>query len=121
MPSDREAVKKSRATAEWGAAIESIGPYLIARMDECFDNIPTCREKISKKPSEYLSKIYVDTVVFFNIVCGSDYPHTIGDIPGTMRRVNALPPVARARIRGGNTMRIFGFRTKLMFVRESSG
>ena len=26
-------------------------PYLIARMDQCFDNIPACREKISVRPS----------------------------------------------------------------------
>ena len=39
-------------------------PYLIARMDQCFDNIPACREKISVRPSEYMSRIYADAVVF---------------------------------------------------------
>ena len=29
-------------------------PYLIARMDQCFDNIPACREKIARRPCEYL-------------------------------------------------------------------
>ncbi len=33
-------------------------PYLISRMDQCFDNIPACREKISVRPSEYLPSIY---------------------------------------------------------------
>ena len=64
-------------------------PFLIARMDQCFDNIPACREKIARRPSEYLAKIYVDAVVFSNealaltrqvmgdanILYGSDYPH----------------------------------------------
>jgi aminocarboxymuconate-semialdehyde decarboxylase len=98
-------------------------PYVIARMDQCFDNIPACREKIAKRPSEYLTKLYVDAVVFShealalarqvmgdaNILYGSDYPHTIGDMPGTIRRVNELPPAARTKIRGGNAQRIFGF------------
>ena len=39
-------------------------PYLISRMDQCFDNIPACREKISVRPTEYLHKIYADAVVF---------------------------------------------------------
>jgi aminocarboxymuconate-semialdehyde decarboxylase len=98
-------------------------PFVIARMDQCFANIPACREKIARRPSEYLTKIYVDAVVFShealaltrqvmgdaNILYGSDYPHTIGDMPGTIRRVNELPPTARTKIRGGNALRIFGF------------
>ncbi len=97
-------------------------PYLIGRMDQCFHHIPACREKIAKRPSEYLSRLYVDAVVFShealamaravmgdaNILYGSDYPHTIGDLPGTIRRVNELPPHARNRIRGSNAQRLFG-------------
>src|SRR5690606_20125964 len=71
-------------------------PYLIHRMNQCFDNIPACREKTNVRPSEYLSRIYADSVVFSedalalcvkefgadNVLYGSDYPHTIGDMPG---------------------------------------
>jgi hypothetical protein len=39
-------------------------PYLISRMDQCFDNIPACREKISARPSEYVHRILADAVVF---------------------------------------------------------
>src|SRR5207245_1594343 len=39
-------------------------PYLISRMDQCFDNIPACREKIADRPSMYLAQIYADAVVF---------------------------------------------------------
>ena len=98
-------------------------PFLIARMDQCYDNIPACREKISQRPSEYLHKFYVDAVLFshealamtrqvmgdHNILYGSDYPHTIGDMPGTIRRVSALPPAASTLIRGANAQRTFGF------------
>jgi hypothetical protein len=40
---------------------------------------------------------------------GSDYPHTIGDLPGCLRRVNELPLVVRDRVRGQTAQRIFGF------------
>ena len=98
-------------------------PYLVSRMDQCFDNIPACREKISRRPSEYLPKIYADAVVFApevldlcvkvfgadNVLYGSDYPHTIGDMPGCLARVNALPVATRDKVRGHNSQRIFGF------------
>ena len=98
-------------------------PYLIHRMNQCFDNIPACREKTNVRPSEYLSRIYADSVVFSedalalcvkefgadNVLYGSDYPHTIGDMPGCLRRVNALPDTQRDRVRGHNALRVFGF------------
>ena len=97
-------------------------PYLVSRMDQCYDNIPACREKISIRPSEYLPKICADAVVFApevlelavrvfgadNLMYGSDYPHTIGDLPGCLRRVNALPGNARDKVRGDNARRVFG-------------
>ena len=96
-------------------------PYLISRMDQCFDHIPACREKIAERPSTYLSRIYADAVVFAprvlelcvdtfgadNLLYGSDYPHTIGDMPGCLARVNALPGMARDKVRGRNAERIF--------------
>ena len=97
-------------------------PYLISRMDQCFDNIPACREKISVRPSEYLPGIYADSVVFSpdvlelcvktfgadNVIYGSDYPHTIGDMPGCLKRVNGLGVGARDKVRGHNARRVFG-------------
>ena len=97
-------------------------PYLISRMDQCFDNIPACREKISVRPSEYMSRVCADAVVFApgvldlcvaafgadNVLYGSDYPHTIGDMPGCLARVNALPDAVRDKVRGRNARRVFG-------------
>jgi len=97
-------------------------PYLISRMDQCFDNIPACREKISVRPSEYMSRVCADAVVFApgvldlcvaafgadNVLYGSDYPHTIGDMPGCLARVNALPDAVRDKVRGSNARRVFG-------------
>jgi aminocarboxymuconate-semialdehyde decarboxylase len=97
-------------------------PYLIARMDQCFDNIPACREKISTRPSTYVPRILADAVVFApevldlclkvfgadNVLYGSDYPHTIGDMPGCLERVNGLGNGARDKVRGRNAIRVFG-------------
>jgi aminocarboxymuconate-semialdehyde decarboxylase len=96
-------------------------PYLISRMDQCFENIPACREKIARPPSTYLSRIYADAVVFApgvldlcvdtfgadNVLYGSDYPHTIGDMPGCLARVNGLNESTRDKVRGRNAERAF--------------
>lgn len=96
-------------------------PYIAGRLDICFDNMPACRAKISRRPSEYLKRIYYDSVVFQqeslelavkvggedNVLYGSDYPHNIGDMKGCLARVDALPPPVRDKVRGGNAMRIF--------------
>jgi aminocarboxymuconate-semialdehyde decarboxylase len=98
-------------------------PFLISRMDQCYDNIPACREKISVRPSEYLPQIYADAVVFSpdvlglcvktfgadNVLYGSDYPHTIGDLPGCLKRVNGLSEGTRDKVRGANARRVLGF------------
>ncbi len=97
-------------------------PYIAGRLDMCFDNMPACREKISERPSEYLRRIYYDSVTFTqealeicisvggaeNVMYGSDYPHNIGDMKGCLVRVDALGPGQREAVRGGNAKRIFG-------------
>lgn len=96
-------------------------PYIAGRLDICFDNMPACRVKISRRPSDYLKQIYYDSVVFRQdalaqciavggidkVLYGSDYPHNIGDMKGCLARVDALPPDQRDALRGGNAMRIF--------------
>ena len=99
-------------------------PYLIGRLDQCFEHIPACRVKVSEKPSLYARRIWADSVVFTDDVLamavrvfgtdrvcyGSDYPHTIGDPIGCLARVDRLPDGVRDRVRGGNAERIFDFR-----------
>ena len=96
-------------------------PYLVSRMDQCYDNIPACREKIARRPSEYIPAICADAVVFApevldlcvkvfgadNVLYGSDYPHTIGNMPGCLRRVDDLPHATREKVRGRNAERVF--------------
>jgi aminocarboxymuconate-semialdehyde decarboxylase len=42
-----------------------------------------------------------------NVLYGSDYPHTIGDMVGCLARVDALPSQTRDKVRGSNAQRIF--------------
>ena len=96
-------------------------PYLIGRLDICWDNIPAARAKTLEPPRNYMRRIYVDSVVFRqdvldlcvsvcgpdNVLYGSDYPHTIGDMAGCLSRVDALPDGVRHQVRGFNAQRIF--------------
>jgi len=96
-------------------------PYLVGRLDICWDNIPAARAKTSEPPRNYMRRIYVDSVVFRqdvlnmcvsvcgtdNVLYGSDYPHTIGDMAGCLSRVDALPDGVRHQVRGLNAQRIF--------------
>lgn len=96
-------------------------PYLVGRLDICWRNIPAASAKTKRPPSDYMRHVYVDSVVFQqsvlalalevcgeeNVLYGSDYPHTIGDIPGCLSRVDALPGAVRDKVRGLNARRIF--------------
>ena len=104
--------------AHGGAAL----PYLAGRFDICHERIPACSAVIKEKPSDYLRRIYYDTVVYDpaalelcikvagsadNVLYGSDYPHNIGDMVGCLARVNALPGGKAKQIAGKNAERIF--------------
>jgi aminocarboxymuconate-semialdehyde decarboxylase len=96
-------------------------PYLVGRLDICWENIPAARSKTVEPPRNYMRRIYVDTVVFRqdvlemcvsvcgtdNVLYGSDYPHTIGDMAGCLSRVDALPDLTREKVKGWNAQRIF--------------
>jgi aminocarboxymuconate-semialdehyde decarboxylase len=96
-------------------------PYLVGRLDICWDSIPAARSKTLEPPRNYMRRLYVDSVVFRqdvldmsvsvcgpdNVLYGSDYPHTIGDMAGCLSRVDALPDGVRHQVRGFNAQRIF--------------
>jgi aminocarboxymuconate-semialdehyde decarboxylase len=100
-------------------------PYLAGRLDICYRAIPETRQGgIPRPPSEYLKRLYYDTVTFdehalqlayqlagpAQLLYGSDYPHVIGDMRGCAARIDALPiPEAeKEQIRSGNARRLFG-------------
>jgi aminocarboxymuconate-semialdehyde decarboxylase len=96
-------------------------PYLVGRLDQCFDKMNACRTKTSVRPSEYMRHIYYDAVTYQQetlelcikvggadrVMYGSDYPHNIGDMVGCLARVDALPAAERDAVRGANAMRVF--------------
>lgn len=97
-------------------------PYLAGRLDIGYRNYADC-QGIDRPPSEYIKRLYLDTVSFHepamrcaietvgadHIVFGSDYPHVIGDIPGAIRSVEyTVPGEAAGAILGGTAARLFG-------------
>jgi aminocarboxymuconate-semialdehyde decarboxylase len=96
-------------------------PFLVGRLDQCFDNMNACRTKTQTRPSEFLRHIYYDAVTYRkeslemciqvggadHVMYGSDYPHNIGDMKGCLARVDALPRDQVEAVRGGNAQRIF--------------
>ncbi len=103
--------------AHAGAAL----PYLVGRLDICFDRMNAARVRIARRPSQYLRRIWYDSVTYSDdalrlclkvagpdrVLYGSDYPHNIGDMKGILRRVNALPARTARMIRQANAERIF--------------
>ena len=98
-------------------------PYLAGRLDRCHEMIPACSSVIEEKPSEYLKRIWYDTVVYDQralemciavagspdrVLYGSDYPHNIGDMAGCLSRVDALPGAQAKRVRGAAARKLFG-------------
>lgn len=96
-------------------------PYIVGRLDICHERIPSCGARTKERPSNYMRRIYVDSVVFRqdalqmcvdvcgpeNVLYGSDYPHNIGDMTGCLSRVDALGGEVRHLVRGHNAERIF--------------
>ena len=97
-------------------------PWIIGRLDKCYDNMPPCRVNISEKPSAYMRKnLYVDSMAYNvanlsigidvlgedRILYGTDYPHNISDMAGSMARLRMLQPGQQDKALGLNAMRIF--------------
>jgi len=96
-------------------------PFLISRLDRCYEKIETSRTTITVPPSTYMDRLYLDAVVYSpdalalavkvvgenNVMYGSDYPHNISDMSGCLERVDALPGAQREKVRGRNAERIF--------------
>lgn len=97
-------------------------PYLAMRLDRCHEQLPAASAVTRTRPSEYLERIYYDAVVYSEaalalcievagsderVLFGSDYPHTIGDMPGCLARTRSLPAESARRIEGSNAMKLF--------------
>ncbi|HSE22840.1 MAG TPA: amidohydrolase family protein, partial [Pyrinomonadaceae bacterium] len=97
-------------------------PYLMERMDNGYRDFADCRQKINKLPSEYLKRLYYDTVSFSehaltmvknmvaadHMVMGSDYPHLLGSIDRAVTSIEKLQisDSDKQRIFSGNALSI---------------
>ena len=97
-------------------------PYLVERIQNCYEAYPECKQNISGSPKEYLKLFYYDTVSFFEpalmcayaffgperLVLGSDYPHVIGDIREAITSIEQLPipDSEKEMIYSGNLLRL---------------
>ncbi len=97
-------------------------PYLMARLDRGHHDFAACREKIQDPPSTYLKKLYYGTVSTSpytvsmvrdligtdHIALGTDYPHLLGSIDGSVETIESMriPKVEKERIYSGTAMAI---------------
>jgi aminocarboxymuconate-semialdehyde decarboxylase len=79
-------------------------PYLRGRIETGYNAYPECKIKISKPPSTYLKRIWMDSIIYDSdiimsaiafsgadkIVLGSDHPHQIGDLANAVDRIKKL-------------------------------
>jgi aminocarboxymuconate-semialdehyde decarboxylase len=100
-----------------------VGSYPF-RMDHAWRARADCRVNIRKKPTDYLRRLYFDTILFDpralgqlialwgadHVVLGTDYPYDMGDYDplGSIKAVKGLSAEARAAIAGGNAARLLG-------------
>jgi aminocarboxymuconate-semialdehyde decarboxylase len=96
-------------------------PFLIGRLDRCWEKIEPTRAKTTRPPSTYFRQLYLDSVVYRldalqmalgtcgveNVLYGSDYPFNIGDMTGILALVDRLPDAERDKVRSENALRIF--------------
>jgi aminocarboxymuconate-semialdehyde decarboxylase len=101
------------------------GGYLAhywARMDHAWHARPDCRTVIKSKPSNYLKKIYFDTITFDptmlrhlidvygadHVLLGTDYPYEMGEVDplGLINSVKKLTKDDRQKIQGLNAMKL---------------
>jgi aminocarboxymuconate-semialdehyde decarboxylase len=97
-------------------------PFIAERMVRGYEVYDECRAHLTKSPLETLKSLYMDTfpgtpeavetAVRFagadRVLMGSDFPHQIGDLPGSVKTIQqtALNDDEKALILGHNTARL---------------
>jgi aminocarboxymuconate-semialdehyde decarboxylase len=96
-------------------------PFLLGRFDRMWEKGRTASKNIERPPSTYIHRIYFDSIVYDdntmkflieqvgadNVMYGSDYPFTIGDMKGIRERVDRLPTKTANKVRSENAQKIF--------------
>ncbi len=96
-------------------------PYLVGRFDKGDEVEIPSRRRMKARPSEYLKRIWYDCITYHpgalqflisivgadRVLFGTDYPHQVHDMKGSMANTAALPADVCHAIREGNARRIF--------------
>lgn len=101
-------------------------PAYAARMDQGYAARSDCRRVLKRPPSQYLRRLYFDSVVFStrqleflvreygadHLLLGTDYPYDMGegDPLGLLDRARSLTDDEYAMIAGVNAARLLGIR-----------
>jgi len=96
-------------------------PYLIGRFDRMWHVGRTASARTKQPPSAYVPRLWFDSIVYDDntlrflvdqvgagqVLYGSDYPFSLGDMKGIRERVDRLGAAMANRIRHENARRIF--------------
>ncbi|MBC7781305.1 MAG: amidohydrolase [Proteobacteria bacterium] len=94
---------------------------LLPRLDRCHAAYAEARSRVDAPPSRFVSRLYVDSVLYSDraladaletfgtdhVLFGSDFPHAIADLDGTLARIGRLRAEVRDRVRGANAVALF--------------
>jgi len=104
--------------AHGGAALA----YLIGRFEKGNEVELPQRRRMALGPTDYLRRLYYDCITYDlgalrylisvvgpdRVLFGTDWPHQVHDVAGSLAHTAALPPDERDAIRGVNAIRLFG-------------
>jgi aminocarboxymuconate-semialdehyde decarboxylase len=100
-------------------------PYLASRLDRVWQQMSGATRPSLHPPSHYIRHhLYYDAIVYDEetlshlvsyvdkdrVMYGSDYPFSLGDMPGILGRVDKLSSPEREAVRGGNAVKLFGIQ-----------
>lgn len=96
-------------------------PYLVGRMEKGDEVELPERRRMTAKPTDYLRRIWYDCITYDlgalrylisvvgadRVMFGTDWPHQVHDVTGSLAHTAALPPDQRDAVRGENVLRLF--------------
>jgi aminocarboxymuconate-semialdehyde decarboxylase len=96
-------------------------PYLVGRFEKGDEVELPQRRRMQRKPHDYLRHIYYDCITYDlgalrylisvvgqdRVLFGTDWPHQVHDIKGSLANTGELPAAQRDAIRNANARRIF--------------
>ena len=104
--------------AHGGAAM----PYLVGRFEKGDEVELPSRRRMTAHPIDYLRRLYYDCITYDlgalrylisvvgadRVLFGTDWPHQVHDVVGSLAHTAALPPDQRDAIRGRTSLGLFG-------------